>query len=134
MRVMKSGSAELAPEFGLLAGRWAQYAGLGDMPFDAMWCVVAPGSRSEADCHPERELVVVVQGSADVHAGGRTEAAPAGSAVLLDTSEEHVLVNTSADDPLVFLSLYWLPEPDSGARPEATTEAVTPGAESAHVR
>ena len=51
-----------------MAGRWTQYSGLGDVPFGAMWCVVPPGGRSHTDCHPERELVVVVQGAASVQA------------------------------------------------------------------
>jgi mannose-6-phosphate isomerase-like protein (cupin superfamily) len=109
MQVLKSSSAELAPEFGILTGRWSQYAGLGSVPFDAMWCVVPPGGRSNTDCHPERELAVIVQGAADVHAGGRAERASAGTAVLLDGEEAHVLVNPSAEDPLVVLSIYWLP-------------------------
>jgi mannose-6-phosphate isomerase-like protein (cupin superfamily) len=123
MQVLKSSSAELAPEFGILAGRWSQYAGLGSVPFDAMWCVVPPGGRSNTDCHPERELAVVVQGAGDVHAGGRAERAAAGTAVLLDSEEAHVLVNLSADDPLVVLSIYWRPG-DQGRREQAVATAA----------
>lgn len=108
MRVLSSNSAELAPEFGIQAGRWDQYAGLGEIPFGAMWCVIPPGGRSKRDRHPERELMVVVQGSADVLADGSSQAAEAGCAVLLDSGEDHVLVNKSADGQLVFLSLYWM--------------------------
>lgn len=113
MQVLRSDSAELAPEFGILAGRWTQYSGLGDVPFGAMWCVVPPGGRSNTDYHPERELVVVVQGVASVHASGE-EIAKAGTAVLLDSGEEHVLVNPSEQEPLVFLSIYWLPDGADG--------------------
>lgn len=108
MRVLSSNSAELAPEFGIEAGRWDQYTGLGEIPFGAMWCVIPPGGRSKRDCHPERELMVVVKGSADVLAGGSSQAADAGCAVLMDSGEDHVLVNKSADNDLVFLSLYWM--------------------------
>lgn len=121
MQVLKSSSAELAAEFGILTGRWTQYTQLSGVPFDAMWCVVPPGGRSNPDCHPERELVVVVQGMATVCASGRDEPAPAGTAVMLDSREEHVLVNTSAQDPLVVLSLYWLP--GQAGEPEATAAA-----------
>jgi uncharacterized cupin superfamily protein len=113
MQVLKSGSAEFAPEFGILAGRWSQYAGLGGMPFGAMWCVVPPGGRSRTDCHPERELVVVVQGAVRMEAAGGEELAAAGSAVLLDGGEEHVMVNPSAQDPLVTLSIYWMPDAEA---------------------
>jgi len=107
--MLSSSSAELAPEFGVQAGRWEQYVNLGAMPFGAMWCVVPPGGRTNTDCHPERELVVVVQGGGEVLASGGSQSAQAGCAVLMDSGEEHVLVNQSADDPLVVLSLYWLP-------------------------
>lgn len=125
MRGFDSKSADLAPEFGIMAGRWAQYEGIGDMPFGAMWCVVPPGGRSNTDRHPERELVVVVQGGVDVQASGRTESAVAGGAVLLDGEEAHVLVNRSAEDPLVVLSLYWLaPGTDGAVTPSAVAEAA----------
>jgi glyoxylate utilization-related uncharacterized protein len=118
MRVMNSSTAELIPEFGILSGRWAQYGGLGDLPFGAMWCVVPPGGRADTDQHAERELVVVVQGSADIEAGGGTQTVRAGQAALLDADEAHVLANSSAGEPLVTLSLYWLPagqeEPAAG--------------------
>jgi quercetin dioxygenase-like cupin family protein len=120
MQVLKSGSAELAPEFGIETGRWSQYSGLGGMPFGAMWCKVSPGSRSNTDHHPERELVVVVQGAARFQASGREEVAAAGSAVLLDSEEEHVMVNLSAHDPLVVLSLFWLPECPADQAPVAS--------------
>jgi|SRR5215467_12679721 len=124
MQVLRSNSAELAPEFGILAGRWTQYSGLGDVPFGAMWCVVPPGGRSHTDCHPERELVVVVQGAASVQASGGEEMAAAGSAVLLDGGEEHVLVNPSGQEPLVVLSIYWLPGGADGEAEGVPAEAA----------
>lgn len=129
MQVLNSSSAEFAPEFGILAGRWSQYAGLGSVPFDAMWCVVPPGGRSNTDCHPERELAVIVQGAADVQVGQQSQRAAAGTAVLLDSEEAHVLVNPSADDPLVVLSIYWLPgqEPAVGAAAASSTVRTSDG-------
>jgi hypothetical protein len=46
MRVLASGSAQLKPEFDILAGRWSQYATMGDLPFGAMWCVIPPGEQA----------------------------------------------------------------------------------------
>jgi mannose-6-phosphate isomerase-like protein (cupin superfamily) len=114
MRILAGESAQLEPEFGILAGRWAQYPDLGDLPFGAMWCVTPPGGKSEPDQHSERELVVVVSGSAEVHAGGsqqtaQTQIAETGNVVLLDSEEQHVVANRSDTDPLVTLNLYWEP-------------------------
>jgi len=110
MRCLSSDSSRLGEESGILTGRWTQYADLGELPFGAMWCVVPPGSHSEEDCHPERELQVVVNGSAVVDSAGTKLDAPLGAAILLDSYERHVVHNRSADQPLVLLSIYWMPE------------------------
>lgn len=123
MQVLKSMAAELAPEFGIMTGRWSQYSELTGLPFDAMWCVVKPGGRSNIDCHPERELVVVVHGTLHLQASGREEVVDAGSAVLLDSAEKHVMVNPSQEDSLVTLSVYWLP--DDGGDQAASSAAGT---------
>lgn len=110
MRCLSSDSSRLGEESGILTGRWTQYADLGELPFGAMWCVVPPGSRSDEDCHPERELQVVVKGSAVVDSAGTKLDAPLGAAVLLDSNERHVVHNRSAEHPLVLLSIYWMPD------------------------
>jgi mannose-6-phosphate isomerase-like protein (cupin superfamily) len=115
MQVLATGSAALTQEHGIQIGRWEQYAGIGDTPFGAMWCVVPPGGRSAVDRHSERELWVIVQGNADVECDQLTQAALTGSAVLLESEEPHVMINRSADEPLVVLSLYWEPEAEAEA-------------------
>jgi mannose-6-phosphate isomerase-like protein (cupin superfamily) len=109
MRILAGDAAQLEPEFGILAGRWSQYPEIGDLPFGAMWCVTPPGGKSDPDQHLERELVVIVSGSAQVHVGDRQQTALTGNAVLLESEEEHVVANGSATDPLVTLNLYWKP-------------------------
>jgi mannose-6-phosphate isomerase-like protein (cupin superfamily) len=86
---------------------------LGDLlPFGAMWYVVPPGESSPVDCHPERELSLVVSGSAVVHAGEDRVEVAQGNAFLLDADEDHMVVNRSADEPLVVFSAYWMPGED----------------------
>lgn len=111
MQVLASDSAELSQEFGITVGRWDQYRAAQGLPFGAMWCVIPPGGRSNVDQHPDRELFVVVGGSAEVRVpSGPSTMAPAGTAVLMDSQEPHVLVNRSDREPLVALSLYWMPD------------------------
>jgi Cupin domain len=111
MRTFASGAAELSREYGIEIGRWEQYGTRG-LPFGAMWCVIPPGGSSEEDCHPERELAVVVTGGGEVEAvaTGERRPAPLGTAALLDSEERHVWHNGSADEPLVLLSIYWMPD------------------------
>ncbi|MFD7908962.1 cupin domain-containing protein [Kitasatospora sp. NPDC059722] len=117
MRRLSCDSAELSAEYGIRIGRWTQYAESARLPFDAMWCLVGPGSSSARDGHPETELAVVVTGRAEFEVeGSGTTAAPAGTAVLLDPEERHVIHNRSETDPLTILSIYWLPGAADGDR------------------
>jgi mannose-6-phosphate isomerase-like protein (cupin superfamily) len=92
--------------------RWEQYALGQSVPFGNMWYTVPPGASGPADCHPERELSLVVSGSALVEAGGRRDEVKEGSAFLLESMETHVVRNLSADRPLVIFSSYWMPDED----------------------
>jgi mannose-6-phosphate isomerase-like protein (cupin superfamily) len=112
MQSLSSDSAVLGHEFGVQCGRWTQYQQLGALPFGAMWCVVPPGGRTEADRHDERELVIVASGAALVESDGATLGAATGTAVLIDGGEPHVVHNSSEDQPLVLLGLYWTDEVD----------------------
>src|SRR4030095_10399108 len=107
MRSLSSDRSQLEHDSGIQIGRWTQYAGVDGLPFGAVWCVSPPGGRSDLDCHPERELQVVVGGSGVVESDGATLDAPLGSAVLLDSNERHV-VHNPGEQPLVLLSVYWM--------------------------
>jgi mannose-6-phosphate isomerase-like protein (cupin superfamily) len=85
---------------------------------------VAPGSSSPVDCHPERELSLVISGSAVVHAGDDRVEVTQGNAFLLEPDEDHMVVNRG-DEPLVVFSAYWMPGDD--------VPAVFAAAEVAHV-
>lgn len=89
--------------------RWEQYGLERDLPFQAMWYSVPPGSESPVDQHPELELSVVVAGTAHVTVGGEEYEVPQGNAFLLGTTEAHVVRNRSADVPLTVFSAYWMP-------------------------
>lgn len=108
-KAFTSATAQLTREYGIEVGRWSQYAGAGDLPFGAMWCVLPSGGVAHEDRHPEIELTIVVEGDAEVKTEDVTVPAPAGTAVLLRSDERHVVRNRSGDRPLVLLSLYWLP-------------------------
>jgi mannose-6-phosphate isomerase-like protein (cupin superfamily) len=89
--------------------RWDQFGIAPSMPFDAMWYSVPPGQSSPVDIHPERELSLVVSGTADVESGGRVTRVVGGDAFLLDGGEPHQVHNRSAEEPLVVFSTYWMP-------------------------
>ncbi len=77
--------------------RWEQYELDREMPFQAMWYSVPPGSESPLDQHPELELSIVVAGTAHVLAGDAVHEIKQGNAFLLSSTEAHVVQNRSAD-------------------------------------
>ena len=112
--------AALTAEYGIQIGRWTQYQDLRELPFNAMWCVIPPGGSSNEDHHPEVEFAVVVDGHATYESGGEHIDAPAGTVIVLDPEERHVIHNQSEDKPLTILSIYWLPD----EAPEAAAAAA----------
>lgn len=93
--------------------RWEQFGLAPAMPFDAMWYSVPAGESSPVDVHPERELSLVVSGTAHVESGGRVTRVCGGDAFLLEADEPHQVHNRSAEQPLVVFSAYWLPAAES---------------------
>jgi quercetin dioxygenase-like cupin family protein len=89
--------------------RWEQYELDREMPFQAMWYSVPPGSESPLDQHPELELSIVVAGTAHVLAGDTVHEIKQGNAFLLGSTEAHVVQNRSEDEQLTVFSAYWMP-------------------------
>jgi uncharacterized cupin superfamily protein len=110
MRLFDSETARFSPEFGALASRWEHYGDLGHLPFGVMWCMVGPSGATTEDRHPERELITVARGSGVVRTASGELGVEAGQTVLLGSDEAHVITNRSVTDPLVLLSIYWLPD------------------------
>lgn len=124
MRMFDRATAEAQSVSGVTVVRWEQYELAGTVPFQAMWYEVPPGAAAPLDRHPERELSVVVAGTAEVEAGGDTVRVPSGSAFLLDGGEAHRVRNASATSPLVVFSAYWMPaEQTVGSRAAAVGSA-----------
>jgi mannose-6-phosphate isomerase-like protein (cupin superfamily) len=118
--------------------RWEQYGLQDTMPFGAMWYTVPAGQSSLLDCHPERELSIVIEGTAFVECNATVTEVPRGSAILFDSEEPHVIHNRDQDAPLTIFSAYWLPldgssEAGSGAAGSSGVQARTSGLEPAGV-
>jgi mannose-6-phosphate isomerase-like protein (cupin superfamily) len=117
MRVFDRETAKSMTDGPLEITRWEQFEATKELPFQAMWYSVAPGTASLVDQHPEIELSVVLRGEAEVEIGGVLTVVPQGSAFLLDSTEAHVIHNRSTTVPLDILSAYWMP--GAGPAPDA---------------
>ena len=112
MQLFEKDSARLTAEYGITVGRWEQYLGTeGKLPFGAMWSIVPPGGVAAAP--PPAAVAPAVDlcgdGVAASTGTGDRRPTPVGTAALMDSYERHVWHNRSADAPLVFLSIYWMP-------------------------
>ncbi|MCC5978089.1 MAG: class I tRNA ligase family protein [Salinarimonas sp.] len=74
---------------------------------DLLGCRLAPQESSEAHNHFETEIFIFVSGEGRVEMNGESLPVAAGDAVLFERFENHVIVNTSDSEPLLFHSVYW---------------------------
>ncbi|GIF07102.1 class I tRNA ligase family protein [Actinoplanes siamensis] len=125
MRSFTVDGSNLTAEYGIAVGRWSQFEQARQFPFEAMWCVIPAASRSAPDQHAEVELAIVVGGRARFVVEGRDVEAPAGTAVLLEPQERHVIHNTRDDEPVQILSVYWLPGERPPVEPAEDAAPVT---------
>lgn len=72
----------------------------------AAWGRIEPGRATAPDRHDETEVFVIVAGVGHIVVAGQRYEVTAGSVVVLEPFEGHVLENTGAED-LVFFTLYW---------------------------
>lgn len=70
-------------------------------------CRLAPGEQSEGHNHFETEMFLFMSGEGRVEQNGESKAVKPGDAVLFDRFENHVIINTSDSEPLLFHSVYW---------------------------
>ncbi|MDT3438108.1 class I tRNA ligase family protein [Pseudofrankia sp. BMG5.37] len=114
MIIERYDAAALSQAFGI---DMASVDGLGSA---AAWGRVAPHSVSMHHRHDETELIVVVAGRGEVVVGAGHHPVEAGTALLFEPFEDHVVRNTG-DRDLVFLSQYWR----DGARAVSSAAPVT---------
>lgn len=101
---------------------WAAGAAL---PFEVRRITLRPGETTVPHSHHDTEVWFVLSGRGEVRCEGRTEPACAGDTVTLPPLDGHSLHNSSADEPLTFMSLWW--EDMTGLAEAAVRRAVSPG-------
>lgn len=116
-------SAEIPPshEFGISVNRIAADARAPEpsIPVGLMKCVVPPGGSSTRHSHEDKELFFVAEGDGTITAGEAEFKITKGDVAILDAHEAHSVRNTSAADPLIFLSVYWIEKKGSSGPAEA---------------
>jgi mannose-6-phosphate isomerase-like protein (cupin superfamily) len=75
-------------------------------PFEASWCVIRPGTASDAHSHHEYEIFVAMTGEAVLESQGERAPFRAGDIVHFPPHTEHRVVNESAEDFQMY-SVWW---------------------------
>jgi mannose-6-phosphate isomerase-like protein (cupin superfamily) len=75
-------------------------------PFEASWCVIAPGTASLSHAHHEYEIFVAVSGEAVLESGGERAPFRAGDVAHFPPHIEHSVVNESETDFQMY-SVWW---------------------------
>lgn len=101
------------------------WEGVVEPPFGAAWAILSPGSSTKVHQHQEGETFFIARGQGVMEIGGRQEPVSAGSVVFQRPFQAHTLTNTSEDEDLLFLTVWW---EDKALWPEIAAEA---GGESA---
>ncbi|TDB70403.1 cupin domain-containing protein [Micromonospora sp. KC721] len=78
-------------------------------PFEMARWTVAPQTSNDLDVHRSREVWVVVAGTGMLTWTDRTTVLNAGDVVAFESHVPHQIRN-DGPDPLVAISVYWLPE------------------------
>ncbi|MEV2242377.1 cupin domain-containing protein [Micromonospora sp. NPDC049891] len=78
-------------------------------PFEVARWSVAPGTANDLDVHRSREIWVVVAGTGTLTWADRSARLRAGDVVAFDSQVPHQIRN-DGPDPLLAVSVYWLPQ------------------------
>jgi len=76
-------------------------------PFGAAWAILGPGRSTKSHKHQEGETFFIVRGHGEMSVGGETTPVGPGSVIFQQPFDEHTLTNTSADEDLMFLTVWW---------------------------
>lgn len=101
--------------------------GVASPPFGAAWAVLAPGESTKPHAHQECESFFVARGRGVIAIGDEHTEIEAGDVSFHTPFDNHVLTNTSEQEDLLFLTVYWedRSEWETGERrPEEAVERV----------
>lgn len=81
--------------------------GVVEPPFGAAWAVLAPGESTKPHQHQENETFFVVRGQGTMTVGEESRVVTPGSVMYHSPFHQHTLTNTSDDEDLMFLTVWW---------------------------
>ena len=81
--------------------------GVVETPFGSGWTWLKPGQKTKAHQHHEQETYFIAKGRGEMRVNDQAVEMGPGDVIYLPPFNSHVLENTSPDEDLLFLSVYW---------------------------
>lgn len=91
-------------------------------PFGAAWAILGPGNSTKLHQHQELETFFIARGQGEMTIADETVTVGPGSVVFQQPFHQHTLTNTSADEDLMFLTVWWEDRSEWPAEGETPTE------------
>ncbi len=83
------------------------WEGAAKAPFGAAWAILAPGEATKEHKHNDCETFFVAHGQGEITIDGEISAVGPGTVTFHDPFQSHTLTNTSPDEDLMFLTVWW---------------------------
>ncbi|MFG2048116.1 cupin domain-containing protein [Micromonospora sp. NPDC048935] len=87
------------------------YPSAAPAPFEVARWSVAPNTSNDLDVHRSREVWIIVSGTGTLTFGDQTSVLRSGDVAAFDSRVPHQIRN-DGPDPLLAVSVYWLPDSD----------------------
>jgi methionyl-tRNA synthetase len=126
MFLRKTTLEQFADEYGVRSLRLYPWRDVVTPPFGSMLTRIEPGKRTSRHNHHEGETFFIVSGRGRSRIGDEFADVSAGDLLYAPPFSNHTLENTSADEPLVSLAVWW--EDMALARAAADSPALAPAA------
>lgn len=114
MHVQPASQATLSKEYGGQFRRLFPWPETVDTPWGSAWMTIKPGTSSLPHAHDERETFIIVSGAGEMTVDQQSRGVSRGDVIYLPPFSRHSLRNTSADEDLELLCIWW----DAGASVE----------------
>lgn len=98
--------AHLKPEFNISCQRLLKSPRWDRTPFGLTWCTIDPHGETTLFAHHDEEVFIILDGQGEMIIGNEKELVYKGSVIQIPAFEWHQLINTSQDNPIVFLSIH----------------------------
>jgi mannose-6-phosphate isomerase-like protein (cupin superfamily) len=117
MNIARAAEASTSYEFNCDLRRLFPWTGVADPLWGSAIASVRPNEATSPHSHDEEETFIILGGAGVISIDERTESVQRGDVIYLPRHSRHTIQNTSAEQPLEFLTIWW-------GSPEANSRMV----------